>query len=102
MTVILGFTNSPAMPLAAAIGVIDILVVATYMLCILGLGVFFARRNKNTDHYFVASRSYKGWVLGISMLSTTISSVTFLAFPADDPQSIQDIRGLRAALIVAP
>jgi SSS family solute:Na+ symporter len=77
-----GFTDVSGLPLAAAIHSLDITVVAIYMLGILGMGFFFARRNKNTDHYFVASRSVKGWVLGISMLSTTISSITFLAFPA--------------------
>jgi SSS family solute:Na+ symporter len=61
---------------------IDIIVVTIYMLGVLALGFFFTRRNKSTEQYFVASRSYKGWVLGISMLSTTISSITFLAFPA--------------------
>ncbi len=75
-------SNSAVIPLGAAIHPLDIAVVAIYMLAIMGMGFLFARRNKNTDHYFVASRSCKGWVLGISMLSTTISSITFLAFPA--------------------
>ncbi|MEN6384824.1 MAG: sodium/solute symporter [Phycisphaerales bacterium] len=66
----------------AVIGPLDIIVVAFYMIGVLALGLYFTRKNKNTEEYFVAGRSYKGWVLGISMLSTTISSITFLAFPA--------------------
>lgn len=61
---------------------IDTSVVVLYFAAVLALGFYFASRSKNTEQYFVASRSYSGWVLGISMLSTTISSITFLAFPA--------------------
>ena len=77
-----GFAGLGAMPLAAALRTIDGIVVVIYLACMLALGFFFANRSKDTEQYFVASRSYKGWVLGISMLSTTISSITFLAFPA--------------------
>jgi len=66
----------------AAMHPIDGIVVVIYLIAMLGLGFFFARRSKSTQDYFVASRSYKGWVIGVSMMSTTISSVTFLAFPA--------------------
>lgn len=70
------------LPLAMTLNPIDASVVVLYFVAILALGFFFASRSKNTEQYFVASRSYSGWVLGISMLSTTISSITFLAFPA--------------------
>lgn len=46
------------------------------------LGLWFARRNKTTEEYFLGGRSFPGWVIGLSMLGTSISSVTFLAFPA--------------------
>jgi len=47
------------------------------------MGIYFSRRNTNTENYFVGSRSYSGWVIGLSMVGTSISSVTFLAYPAD-------------------
>lgn len=61
---------------------LDVLVVAVYLLAMAGMGLYFARRNRNTEEYFVGGRSLRGWVVGISMLSTSISSITFLAFPA--------------------
>ena len=79
---VLGLIELHLIPLAMMIHPIDAVVVVIYLLGMLGLGFFFARRAQDTEQYFVASRSYKGWVLGISMLSTTISSITFLAFPA--------------------
>ena len=61
---------------------IDIAVIILYLLGMAGLGLWFARRNKTTEEYFLGGRSFPGWVIGLSMLGTSISSVTFLAFPA--------------------
>jgi len=46
------------------------------------VGLYFARRNATTEEYFVGNRSFSGWVIGLSMLGTIISSATFLALPA--------------------
>lgn len=46
------------------------------------VGLYFSRRNKDTEEYFVGNRSFRGWVVGVSMLGTNISSISFLAFPA--------------------
>ena len=61
---------------------VDIAVIILYLLGMAGLGLWFARRNKTTEEYFLGGRSFPGWVIGLSMLGTSISSVTFLAFPA--------------------
>ncbi len=70
------------LPMAVIMHPVDISILVLYFIGVLGMGFYFATKSKTTEEYFVAGRSYKGWVLGISMLSTTISSVTFLAFPA--------------------
>ncbi len=62
---------------------LDVVALVLYLLGMAAMGVYFARRNKNTEEYFVGGRSLPGWAVGISMLGTGISSVTFLAFPAD-------------------
>ena len=61
---------------------LDIGIIILYLLGTAGVGVWFARRNKTTEEYFLGDRSFPGWVIGLSMLGTSISSVTFLAFPA--------------------
>jgi len=61
---------------------LDLAVIIVYLLGVVMLGWYFARRNNSTEEYFVGSRSYPGWVLGLAMLSTTISSFTFLALPS--------------------
>jgi len=81
ITTNLGICGLVTLPLAG-IHIIDSAVVVIYLISMLYLGFSFTRRAKDTQQYFVASRSYKGWVLGMSMMVTTISSITFLAFPA--------------------
>lgn len=61
----------------------DLVVLGLYLLGMLAVGLYFSRKNKSTEEYFVGSRSFPGWLIGISMLGTSISSMTFLAFPAD-------------------
>ncbi|MGB3589156.1 MAG: sodium:solute symporter [Tunicatimonas sp.] len=65
-----------------ALSTIDIVTLSLYLLGMVALGFYFARKNNSTEEYFVGNRSFKGWVIGLSMLSTSISSITFLAFPA--------------------
>lgn len=61
---------------------LDLVTVVVYLLAMAGMGIYFARRMKSTEEYFVGDRSFPGWAIGLSMLGTSISSVTFLAFPA--------------------
>ncbi len=62
---------------------LDITTLVLYMLALVVMGIYFSRKNTTTEEYFVGGRSYSGWVIGLSMIGTSISSVTFLAFPAD-------------------
>ena len=59
----------------------DIVTIAIYFIGLIGLGLWTTRKIKKTDDYFVGGRSMPGWAVGISMLGTAISSVTFLAYP---------------------
>ncbi|MCB9206339.1 MAG: sodium:solute symporter [Ignavibacteriales bacterium] len=62
---------------------LDITTLAIYMSSLIAMGFYFSKRNKSTEEYFVGGRSYNGFIIGLSMIGTSISSVTFLAFPAD-------------------
>ena len=62
---------------------LDIVTLAVYLVGIAAMGLYFARKNTSTEEYFVGGRSFAGWVIGLSMVGTSISSVTFLAYPGD-------------------
>ena len=60
---------------------VDILVIAAYLLTLIAIGLRVSRGQKTTDTYFVADRSVPGWAAGMSLLATIITSVTFIAYP---------------------
>src|ERR1051326_1774673 len=62
---------------------IDLLVIALYFAGMVLTGWIFSRRVRTTESYFVGNRSYPGWVAGISLFGAQISSITFVAYPAD-------------------
>lgn len=65
------------------LSVIDLLIIFAYFAGMIGMGLYFARRNKSTDDYYLAGKSLSGLVIGISFIGSIISSVTFIAIPAD-------------------
>jgi SSS family solute:Na+ symporter len=60
---------------------LDCLIVAAYLGGMLLIGLYFSRKQKSTEEYFVANRSIPSWAMGISLFATIISSVTFIAYP---------------------
>ena len=60
---------------------IDFAILATYTFGLVLLALRFARRQTSTESYYVARRSIPSWAMGISLLATLISSVTFIAYP---------------------
>ena len=59
----------------------DVAVIGVYMTALVATGARAARRQKTTDQYFLAERSIPGWAIGMSLLATIITSVTFIAYP---------------------
>ncbi|NDW12415.1 sodium transporter [Bacteroides sp. 214] len=60
---------------------IDYIIVIFSVLLAIGVGMYFARRQKSTDNYFAGGRNIPAWAIGMSIFATLISSVTFLAYP---------------------
>lgn len=52
--------------------IIDILIFIVYMLFVLGIGIFFLRKNKNADDYYVGGRSMGSSVIGLSVVATDV------------------------------
>ncbi len=60
---------------------LDYLVVISYLVCVLGIGFYFLKRQKSTDDYFIASKRIPGWAMGLGLIATLVSNITFLAYP---------------------
>lgn len=61
---------------------VDLAIMVVFLLVMVGIGIFFSKRTKTTEGYFLGDHSAPSWVLGLSMIAAKISSVTFLALPA--------------------
>jgi solute:Na+ symporter, SSS family len=62
---------------------LDYLVIIISLLISLYIGAYFAKKQTSTKNYYKASGSIPSWAVGISILATLISSVTFLAYPGE-------------------
>lgn len=63
---------------------LDWIVVAVYLVAVLGIGLYFYLREKrdSTADFFVGGRSIPFWAAGISLYATNTSSISFIAIPA--------------------
>ncbi len=60
----------------------DWLVIVLYLVGIVALGVWFGRDQKNTRDYFLGSKSIPWWGVGLSIVATETSALTFIGVPA--------------------
>ncbi len=61
---------------------IDYFIILVVLGVTLYLGFRFANRQNTTEKFFLSKGNFPSWALGLSLLSTLISSVTFLGYPA--------------------
>ena len=60
---------------------VDAVVIVAYLLAVIGLGCWFARRNRTSDAFMIAGGRIPGWAVGLSIFGTFLSSNTFLGVP---------------------
>ena len=62
----------------------DWVVLAVYLLIVLGIGFSFYNREKtrSTADFFVGGRSIPFWAAGVSLYATNVSSISYIAIPA--------------------
>ena len=61
----------------------DWVVVAVYFAGITVMGAYFARRQRSTHEYFLGSHTMPAWVVGLSIIATLLSTITYLATPGE-------------------
>ncbi|KAA0990449.1 sodium:solute symporter [Dyadobacter aurulentus] len=60
---------------------LDLFIVIAYLAGMVGVGIYFSRKNTTADQFTKASGSIPGWAIGISIYATFLSSNTFLGVP---------------------
>ena len=63
-------------------GLLNWTIVGFYILGSLVLGVYFNRRVKTAEHYYLGDRTTPWWAIGLSVMATYVGSLSFLGGPA--------------------
>ncbi len=57
-------------------------VLALYLVAMLGMGVYFMRKENGADDFFKGGGRIPWWAAGISIYATMLSAITYMAIPA--------------------
>lgn len=71
-----------AMGSKRSFGRLNYAVLGGYLLAMVGVGVYFARKNKTTDDFFRGGKDIPWWAAGCSIFATMLSSLTFTGLPS--------------------
>ena len=61
---------------------LDWVVVSLYIFLVIGLSIFLSRGQKDDTDYYVGGRNLPWWAVGISVLATQSSAISFVSIPA--------------------
>ena len=95
-----------AMPMLAAFGPLDWGVVGLYLALMIYIGVIAAKKDQNTEEYFLADRSMPTWAVAVSIVATSLSAATFvgvpdLAYKGNLSYLVLNVGGFLSVLVVA-
>ncbi len=62
---------------------LDIATFLTYTLILLGVGLYFTRRQKSLKTFLVANQNIHWTIVGISVLAALFSGITYLGAPSE-------------------
>ncbi len=86
----------------AALHLVDYLIIIIALVTSLGVGLRFSKNQNSTKKYFVSRGTIPSWAIGVSLMATLISSVTFLAYPGEGFSSnwILLVQGLMVPIVL--
>lgn len=67
---------------STSFGYINWIVLVLYFVLMLGMGIYFMRREGDTDDFFKGGGRIPWWAAGISIYATMLSAITYMAIPA--------------------
>src|SRR5205823_1684660 len=82
----------------------DWIVLAVTLFTVIGYGLWKSGRSKNIDQFLVGGRSLPWYHIGLSVMATQASAITFLSTPgqayADGMRFVQFYLGLPIAMVI--
>ena len=62
---------------------LDYFFIALYGVFVVGVGIWCGRKQKSTEEYYVAGRGVGSFIVGISMVATLLSTISYLVIPGE-------------------
>ena len=62
---------------------LDIVMVVIYVVFIIAIGFYFARKTKSETDYFLAGRQLTWWLIGFSLLASNLSSSSLMGMASE-------------------
>ena len=62
---------------------VDYGIVLVYLAAVIGAGIYFSREQHESDDFFVAGRSMPWFAVGLSLVASLMSTLTYLAAPGE-------------------
>ncbi len=86
------------------LAILDWVVLTTTLLFIVGYGAYVTRKNKNVEDFIKGGNDTKWWTIGLSVMATQASAITFLSTPGQAFHSgmgfVQFYFGLPIAMVI--
>ena len=61
---------------------IDYAVIAIYLICVAGFGIYAGGKQRTAEDYFLGGRNMPWWAIAFSIVATETSTLTVLGVPA--------------------
>ncbi|QDU80208.1 Sodium/glucose cotransporter [Polystyrenella longa] len=68
---------------ASGLATLDHLVIGIYLAAMMTMGFYLSFRQKSTEDFFLAGRNLPSWAVGISLMASLLSTITYLATPGE-------------------
>ena len=62
---------------------VDWIVIALYAIGMLLVGIYYSRRNNNTEDYFLGGRRMKPLMVGLSLFASLLSTISYLSYTGE-------------------
>ncbi|MAV36890.1 MAG: hypothetical protein CMJ59_15695 [Planctomycetaceae bacterium] len=62
---------------------LDFVVITIYLVATMSMGFWIARGQHSTEDFFVGGRQLPAWAVGISILASLLSTITYLGMPGE-------------------
>ena len=72
-----------SLPAKSGLVTLDYLAIAVYMCATFGIAVWFGRKQKSVDDYFIGGRRMPWFAVGLSILATLFSTLSYVGGPGE-------------------